>query len=155
MPLGLYIFLIIIKFFTTKRMNLFYILLLIILPISAYILIHKIILEKYYELQFMRQNNILFYDFFKLFFAGYTPFIIFRYLCLVLGIKTKAGYINILIILYSTYISGKILCEYLLTLSILNKENIKYYKSAMKKDKKVIYFIYLIIYYLISHILNL
>ena len=107
-------------------MNLFYILLLIILPISAYILIHKIILEKYYELQFMRQNNILFYDFFKLFFAGYTPFIIFRYLCLVLGIKTKAGYINLLIILYSAYISGKILCEYLLTLSILNKENIKY-----------------------------
>ena len=83
-------------------MNLFYILLLIILPISAYILIHKIILEKYYELQFMRQNNILFYDFFKLFFAGYTPFIIFRYLCLVLGIKTKAGYINLLIIFKQT-----------------------------------------------------
>ena len=153
LPLSLYIIFVLIKFCCSNKMNLLYLLLLIALPLFAYILIHKIIAEKYFQMELIRQNYILYYDFFKIFFAGYTPFVLFRLLLLILRIKSRTGYINFLIILYTVYIGGKLFSKYFLSQTIINKQNIQYYKPMIKKDKKIEYFIFLIIYYLISHIL--
>jgi hypothetical protein len=155
LPLALYIILVFILFICSNRMNLFYGLLLIVLPIFAYILIHKIIIEKYFQMQLMNQNYILYYDFFKLFFTGFTPFIIFRYLSIILGLKSNAGFINYMVIIYTVYIGGKLFFRYFLSITFINRHNIRYYRTVIQKDEKVVYFIYLIIYYLISHILNL
>ena len=156
LPLSVFIFLIFLKLLSSKRMNLFYIILLIILPICCYILIHKIIIEKYYEVGFIRFRTLLFYDFFRLFFCSFLPFVLFSYMSFIIKLKSTIGLLtNVLALLYSTYIAGKLLTEYLLSISALNKDGFKIFLNSLKKDKSQIYFIYLVIYYLISHILNL
>lgn len=156
LPISIFIFLVFIKILTSKRMSLLYIILLLILPICAYILIDKIIIEKYYHLGFIGNNKLLFFDFFRLFFTSFLPYIIFSYLTFIIKLKTKVGLISYcLSIFYSSHIAYKLLSEFLLSIAIINKERIKIYFKAIKNDKKKIYFIYLIIYYLISHILNL
>ena len=50
---------------------------------------------------------------------------------------------------------GKLLLDYLFVTYIFDKDNFKIFQDSFNKDKKKIYFIYFIIYYLISHILNL
>ena len=103
--MGIFIFLIFIKFFTSKRFTPFYIILLILLTFSAYILINKIIIEKYFEMGFIRYNKLYFYDFFKLFFAAFIPFVIFCYLTYIINIKSIVGFISYsLSIFYSAYI---------------------------------------------------
>ena len=128
-----------------------------ILPLCCYILIHKIIIEKYYECGFIRYKKLLFYDFFRLFFCAYLPFVLFCYLTfIIIRLKTNVGFIsNYLAIFYSAHIATKLLCEYLLSINYLNRDSLKIYFNSLNKDKKKIYFIYLVIYYLISHILNL
>ena len=156
LPLSIVIFLLIIKFFTSKRLNLFSTLLFLILPFCAYILINKIIIEKYYSSGFIRYNNILFYDFFKLFFTAFIPFVIFCYLTFIIELRTKVGLITYFIsIIYSGYMGGKLLIDYLFITYIIDKKIFKIFHNSFEKDKKKIYFIYFIIYYLISHILNL
>ncbi len=130
--------------------------LLIILPFFAYILINRIIIEKYYQIGFIRYNKILFYDFFKLFFTAFIPFVIFCYLTFIINLRSKVGFItNLISLLYSGYIAGKLLIDYFLATNFLNPESLKFFREIVGKDKFKIYFIYLIIYYLISHILNL
>jgi len=154
--LGIFIFLIFIKYFTSKRFTVFYIILLILLAFSAYILINKIIIEKYFEIGFIRYNKLYFYDFFKLFFAAFIPFVIFCYLTYIINIKSIVGFIsNSLSIFYSAYIARKLLTEYLFTINLLDERNFQIFSNYVKNDKNIIYFIYLVIYYLISHILNL
>ena len=100
--------------------------------------------------------NYIFYDFFKLFFAAFIPFVIFCYLTYIINIKSIVGFIsNSLSIFYSAYIAGKLLTEYLFTINLLDERNFQIFSNYVKNDKNIIYFIYLVIYYLISHILNL
>ena len=156
LPLCIYIVLLVLKFFTSKKLTLFYIILLLILPFSCYILIHKMIIEKYFRLDFIQYNQLLYIDFFKLFFTSFIPYMIFCYLTYIIKIKSKVGFIsNILSLFYSSYVGRKLLIEFLLTINDFSKEKIKLYLKIYDNDKKIIYFIYLIIYYLISHILNL
>ena len=156
LPLSVFIFLIFLKLLSSKRMNFFYIILLIILPICCYILIHKIIIEKYYEIGFIRNGTLLIYDFVRLFFCAFLPFVLFSYMTFIIKLKSTIGFIsNCLSILYSAYIAAKLLTEYLLSISFINKDGLKIFGKALNKDKAKIYFIYLVIYYLISHILNL
>lgn len=156
LPLGIFIVLIFIKYFTSKRFTILYIILLVLLSLCAYIIINKIIIEKYFEIGFIRYNKILFYDFFKLFFAAFIPFIIFSYLTYIIKLKSKVGFIsNSLSILYSAYIGRKLLLDYIFTISALDEGNYQIFSNYVKNDKNIIYFIYLVIYYLISHILNL
>ena len=54
LPLSLYIIFVLIKFCCSNKMNLLYLLLLIALPLFAYILIHKIIAEKYFQMELIR-----------------------------------------------------------------------------------------------------
>ena len=129
---------------------------MILLAFSAYILINKIIIEKYFEIGFIRYNKLYFYDFFKLFFAAFIPFVIFCYLTYIINIKSIVGFIsNSLSIFYSAYIARKLLTEYLFTINLLDERNFQIFSNYVKNDKNIIYFIYLVIYYLISHILNL
>ena len=107
-------------------------------------------------MKFITQNYIIFNDFFKLFFTGYIPFIIFCYLTFIIKLTSKVGLItNYLSIAYSTYIAGKLTIFYLKNLPISNKEKEKRYFSSINDDGKTIYFIYFIIYWLISYIFNL
>jgi hypothetical protein len=117
---------------------------------------HKIIIEKYFSLGFIRYNNLKLNDFFKLFFVSFLPFIIFCYLTYIIKLKSKVGFISyILSIFYSAYIARKLLLAFLLSTNDFSREQIKNYLKVSDEDKKIIYFIYLIIYYLLSHILNL
>ena len=156
LPLAIFIFLIFIKYFTCKRFTFLYINLLVLLTLCAYILINKIIIEKYFEIGFIRCNKLLLYDFFKLFFTAFIPFVIFCYLTYIINLKSKVGFIsNALSIFYSAYIAKKLLVEYLFTISFLDARNFEIFPNYVKNDKKIIYFIYLVIFYLMSHILNL
>ena len=155
-PLSIFISLVIIKYFICKKLPLFYLITVASLPLCSYILINKIIIEKYYSMKFITQNYIIFNDFFKLFFTGYIPFIIFCYLTFIIKLTSKVGHItNYLSIAYSTYIAGKLTIFYLKNLPISNKEKEKRYFSLINDDGKTIYFIYFIIYWLISYIFNL
>ena len=114
------------------------------------------IIEKYFRLDFIQYNQLLYIDFFKLFFTSFIPYMIFCYLTYIIKIKSKVGFIsNIVSLFYSSYVGRKLLIEFLLTINDFSKEKIKLYLKIYDNDKKIIYFIYLIIYYLISHILNL
>ena len=155
-PLSTFISLVIIKYFISKKLSLFYLITVASLPLCSYILINKIIVEKYYLMKFIIQNYIIYYDFFKLFFTGYIPFIIFFYLTFIIKLTSKVGFItNYFSIIYSSYIAGKLTIFYLKKLPISNKEKGKRYFSLIKDDEKTIYFIYFIIYWLISYIFNL
>lgn len=155
-PLSIFASLVVIKYFISKKLPLFYLITVASLPLCSYILINKIIIEKYYSMKFITQNYIIFYDFFKLFFTGYLPFIIFCYLTFIIKLTSKVGFItNYLSIAYSTYIAGKLTLFYLKKLPISNKEKEKRYFSLINADEKTIYFIYFIIYWLISYIFNL
>ena len=156
LPLGILIFLIVIKYFTSKRFTIFYIILLALLTFSAYILINQIIIEKYFEMGFLRYNKLFFYDSFKLFFAAFIPFVIFCYLTYIIKLKSVVGFISyILSIFYSAYIAGKLLNEYLFTITFLDESNFQIFSNYVKNDKNIIYFIFLVIFYLISNFLNL
>ena len=107
-------------------------------------------------MKFITQNYIIYYDYFKIFFIGYIPFILFWYLTFIIKLTSKVGIItNYFSILYSTYIAGKLTIFYLKNLPISNKAKEKRYFSLIKDDKKKIFFIYFIIYWLISYIFNL
>lgn len=155
-PLSIFISLVIIKYFISKKIPLFYLITLISLPLCSYILINKIIIEKYHTMKFITQNYIIYNDFFKLFFTCYIPFIIFCYLSFIIKLTSRVGFItNYFSIFYSAYIAGKLTIFYLKNLPISNKEKEKRYCSMIDSDKGIIYFIYFIIYWLISYIFNL
>ena len=142
LPLSIFIFLIFIKLLTSKRMSLLYIILLLILPICAYILIDKIIIEKYYYLGLIANNKLLFFDFFRLFFTSFLPYVIFCYLTFIIKMDTKVGIITYcLSLFYSSHIAYKLLSEFIFSISIINKERIKICKKTINNDKKKIYFI--------------
>jgi len=134
----------------------FYLITLASLPFCSYILINKIIVEKYYSMKFITQNYIIYYDFFNLFFTGYIPSIIFCYLTFIIKLTSKVGFItNYFSLIYSAYIAGKLTKFYLKKLPISNKEKEKRFFSLIHDDEKIIYFIYFVIYWLISYIFNL
>ena len=155
LPILIIAFFLILKLLFSKRLSFFYIILLIILPICSYILIDKIIIEKYFNLRLIRFKKLLFFDYFRLFFTAYLPSIIFFYLTFIINLKSKIGFITYcLSIFYSSHIACKLLFEFILSKTILDRESNKIYLTVTNKDKKNIYIIYLIIYYLINHILN-
>ena len=146
----------VIKFVFCSNMKLLYIILLFLLPMCSYILINKIIIEKSFTFGLIAYNKLSLYDFSRIFFISYVPYMIFWLLSFIIKLKSKTGFIGyILSILYSAFIAQKLLIEFLLSISILNKETIPIYFKVIERDKRKIYFIFLIIYYLISHILNL
>ena len=84
------------------------------------------------------------------------PFILFCYLTFIIRLTTKVGFItNYATIIYSSYIGGKLFIAYLKKRKDLDKQKMVNYHLIIKKEKKKIYFIYFIIYWLISYILNL
>ena len=151
-PLCLFIVLIIIKFFISSQLTFIYLLILISLPFCALILINKIILENYIgELTFsdMYNTNLL-KDFHKLFIISIFPLIFFQYLTLIINSSSFVGKLsNILFVIYSADIAQKFFFDYLKIAIINNCELI------INDEKNKIFFIYLIIFSLISYIINL
>ena len=122
------------------------------LPFCALILINKIILEKYIgELSISEiYNNNLLKDFHKLFLISIFPLIFFQYLTLIINSNSFVGKLsNILFVIYSTDIAKKFFLDYLKIVVIDNCELI------INDEKNKILFIYLIIFSLISYIINL
>ena len=159
-PLICLIILFIIRLFTSQKLNIFYIIALILLPFCAYIIINKNFIQKYYLCELIQFPYLTYNDFFKLFFTGYSPYIFINYLSLFIGGKNTIVFTvsaNFMII-YSSFISGKLLMEFILF--IINAGNIKkgYGKELelfIKKDEKKIFLLYLMIYFLFSYIINI
>ena len=149
-PLCFFVILIIIKFFTSKNLTIYYLGILIMLPICLFILINKIIIENYFdEFSFSDIINKLFKDFFKLFIISIFPLTFIQYLSFIVSLSSIVGTIsNILSIIYSAYIAQKLFLEYIKNLSIN-------YDAFIMNEKNKILFIYLIIYSLISYIINI
>ena len=116
------------------------------------ILINKIILENYIgELTFSDiYNTNLLKDFHKLFIISIFPLIFYQYLTLIINSSSFVGKLsNILFVIYSADIAQKFFLDYLKIVIINNCELI------INDEKNKIFFIYLIIFSLISYIINL
>ena len=149
-PLCFFIILVFIKFISSKKLTILYIGILIILPFCSFILINRIIQEKYFDdVSFIDITKILFKDFFKLFITSIFPFSFFTYLTFIISSSSIVGKVgNILSIIYSAYIAQKLFLDYI---KIIYGNN---HDIITKDERYKIFFIYLIIYSLISYIIN-
>ena len=159
-PFTILLILIIIRYFSSERMSLLFLLALILLPFFAYIIINKSFIEKYYSFRLIPFNILTYNEFFKLFFTGYSPYTIINYLTFFISKKnSKVLQISIFgMIFYSSYISVKLLFEYILYIinsSDTKKEYSKELRLFMEKDQKKLFLIYFLIYFLFSYIINL
>ena len=95
--------------------------------------------------------NMLIKDFLKLFITSIFPLSFFTYLTFIINYSSIVGKVgNILSIIYSAFIAQKLLLDYIKI--IYNTDNI----NIITKDERYkIFFIYLIIYSLISYIINI
>ena len=104
----------------------------------------------------IRTKKILYKNFFKIFFNGYI-FFIFGFLTTKIfgAILFRYKYIlQIFYLIYAAFIAEKILVEFIIAVSTLINKN--YLRSNIKsRDGIKIYFIFFIVYSLISYIINL
>jgi len=155
-PLLIYIIFVIFKSFFSKKIKAYHFCLLILLPICAHILINKIIFEEYFYMNIIRTKKILYKNFFKIFFNGYI-FFIFGFLTTKIfgAILFRYKYIlQIFYLIYAAFIAEKILVEFIIAVStLINKNNLR--SNIKSRDGIKIYFIFFIVYSLISYIINL
>ena len=155
-PLLIYIIFVIFKSFVSKKIKAYHFCLLILLPICAHILINKIIFEEYFYMNIIRTKKILYKNFFKIFFNGYI-FFIFGFLTTKIfgAILFRYKYIlQIFYLIYAAFIAEKILVEFIIAVStLINKNNLR--SNIKSRDGIKIYFIFFIVYSLISYIINL
>ena len=155
-PLLIYIIFVIFKSFFSKKIKTYHFCLLILLPICAHILINKIIFEEYFYMNIIRTKKILYKNFFKIFFNGYI-FFIFGFLTTKFfgTILFRYKYIlQIFYLIYAAFIAEKILVEFIIAVStLINKNNLR--SNIKSRDGIKIYFIFFIVYSLISYIINL
>ena len=151
-PLCFLIILIFIKYFISKKLTTLYLCILMILPFCSFILINIIIKEKYFgDVTLFDKMNLLIKDFLKLFITSIFPLSFFTYLTFIINYSSIVGKVgNILSIIYSAFIAQKLFLDYIKI--IYNNDNI----DIITKDERYkIFFIYLIIYSLISYIINI
>jgi hypothetical protein len=151
-PLCFLIILIFIKYFISKKLTTLYLCILMILPFCSFILINIIIKEKYFgDVALFDKMNLLIKDFLKLFIISIFPLSFFTYLTSIINYSSIVGKVgNILSIIYSAFIAQKLFLDYIKI--IYNNDNI----DIITKDERYkIFFIYLIIYSLISYIINI
>ena len=155
-PLLIYIIFVIFKSFFSKKIKAYHFCFFFFLPICAHILINKIIFEEYYYMNIIRTKKILYKNFFKIFFNGYI-FFIFGFLTTKIfgAILFRYKYIlQIFYLIYAAFIAEKILVEFIIAVStLINKNNMRSYIKS--RDGIKIYFIFFIVYSLISYIINL
>ena len=155
-PLLIYIIFVIYKSFVSKKIKTYHFYLLILLPICAHILVNKIIFEEYFYMNIIRTKKILYKNFFKIFFNGYI-FFIFGFLTTKIfgAILFRYKYIlQIFYLIYAAFIAEKILVEFIIGIStLINKNNLR--SNIKSRDGIKIYFIFFIVYSLISYIINL
>ena len=155
-PLLIYAILVIYKFIFSKKIKLYHFCLLILLPICAHILVNKIIFEDYFYMNIIRTKKILYKNFFKIFFNGYIFFIFGFLTTKIFGmILFRYKYLlQIFYLIYAAFISQKILVEFIIAVStLINKNNLR--NNIKSRDGIKIFFIFFIIYSLISYIINL
>ena len=155
-PFLIYIITMFMKLIFSKNFNIFYFFLLILLPISSHILLNKIIIEEYFYISIINIKKIFFKNFFKIFFNGYI-FFIFGFLTVKIFRRILFGYkylIQIIYLIYATFIATKIFIEYIISVStLINKNNLR--NNIKERDGKKIFFIFFSIYSLISYIINI
>ena len=160
--------LIFIKFLFSNEFKLFYLFILILLPFCSFVLINKIIIVNYLgELSFLDIYNNILKDYIKLFLISIFPLIFFQYLTLIINQASFIGRsCNILFIFYSTHLAQKFFFDYMKMISINNHEFIIIFLDyifnffivftiKINNEKNKILFIHLIIFCLISYIINL
>ena len=151
-PLWFLTFLVIIKFFISKKLTIYYLGILIILPFCSFILIKNIIFEKYFEdFIFSEKIKNLLKDNFRIFIISIFPLILFQYFTLIINISSSniGIFTNVISIIYSTYIAQKIFLSYIKMID----NNI--FDIIINEERNKIILIYLIIYSLINYIINI
>ena len=150
-PLCFLIILIFIKYFISKKLTTLYLCILMILPFCSFILINIIIKEKYFgDVTLFDKMNLLIKDFLKLFITSIFPLSFFTYLTFIINYSSIVGKVgNILSIIYSAFIAQKLFLDYI---KIIYDNN---HDIITKDERYKIFFIYLIIYSLISYIINI
>jgi len=156
-PLIIYVIFIFYKFYSSKKINSMHLCLLVLLPLFSHILINRIITKKYIHVIHMKnKKKFLHKNFFKIFFNGYIIFIlgfIITKLFNALFYRNKL-IIHFLYLIYSAFIAKKILLDFIVSLvSFHNKKIVR--EIISKKEGIKIYFIFFIVYSLISYIIEL
>ena len=155
-PLLIYTITIFSKLIFSKNFNIFYLFLLILLPISSHILLNKIIIEEYYYMNIINTKKIFFKNFFKIFFNGYILYI-FGFFTVKIFRRILFEYkyvIQIMYVIYASFIGVKIFIEYIISVStLIDKNNLRI--NIKERDGKKIYFIFFSVYSLISYIINI
>ena len=155
-PLLVYIIVILFKFIFSKKLSIIHFFLLVLLPICPHILLNKIIIEEYFYMNIIRTKKILNKNFFKIFFNGYI-FFIFGFIFIKIFNRVLFRYkylLQIFYLIYAAFIAEKIFVEFIISLTTLSdRNNLK--NNIKLRDGKKIYFIFFIVYSLISYILNL
>ena len=156
-PLIIYVIFIFLKFASSKKINSIHLCLLILLPLFAHISINRIITKKYINfIHFKNKKKFFHRNFFKIFFNGYTVFILGF---IITKLFNELFYRNKLIIhcfylIYSAFIAKKILLDFIASLVSFNNKKIVR-EIISKKEGIKIYFIFFIVYSLISYIIEL
>ena len=154
-PLIIYATSILLKKIFSNKLTLFYLLLLIFLPCCCHFILNKAIIEIYFNLNLLNHKKISIKNFWKIFLCGFAPYI-FGYL---LSISFTRFFqiiiiINILGLIYSSYIAEKIFIEFIILISLYNNKN-DLKKIIIEKSGKNIFFIFIAFYFLLIYIMNL
>lgn len=151
-PLVLLILILLFNLLKHKHIHWYYYMTIVIMPFFSYILLQKIILEKYAIRGIIYIDSIPIVHYLKLFNTGITPCLL--YIFIVKIIRFKGLYANIILLVifcFSVYFGSFLFQKYVYKFSILYEKKLEQEKLFSKEDYLKILGIYIAIYYLISH----
>ena len=154
-PLIIYVTTIIIKKIFSKKITFIYLLLYIFLPCCCHFILNKEFIEIYFNLHIINRKKISIKNFWKIFLIGFTPFIFEHLLTYIFrNFSDIKIIIDIISIIYGSYISEKNICEFIILISIINNKN-DLRNIIKERDGFKIIFIFIVFYFLLSYIINL
>lgn len=129
-------------------------LIVLILPFCSYVLLQKIIIDKYFSNGLISKEEIEIKDYIKLFFIGYSPFILYLYFLLLTSLKSFLGILILLVIFsFSVYSGVKFFDKLIFQLSFIKEKKPEIKSIISKEDMYKIYFVYVLVYSLLSYVL--
>ena len=129
-------------------------LIVLILPFCSYVLLQKLIIDKYFSNGLISKEEIEIKDYIKLFFIGYSPFILYLYFLLLTSLKSFLGILILLVIFsFSVYSGVKFFDKLIFQLSFIKEKKPEIKSIISKEDMYKIYFVYVLVYSLLSYVL--
>ena len=135
-------------------MKYYHFLTVLIMPFCSYILLQKIIIDKYFNIGLINKEELELLDFFKLFLIGYSPFILYLYFLKLTSLKSILGiFILLTVFIYSVYSGAKFFNQFLFQSSVINAKKPEINSIINGRDKMIVYVIYTLVYLLLSYVL--